>query len=100
MLILSAFPISIFIFLNCPVDLPDQLEVPDLHNSPMSAGSQLLQVPHVFVSALLCGAQVTVVQTVSWQTLEACPCSEALNGDIQNIFGWSKRKLSPYDPSA
>jgi hypothetical protein len=46
---------------NCPVELPGQVSVPYIHNCPVSAGAQsakMLPVPHVFVSALLSGAQV------------------------------------------
>ena len=52
---------------NCPVELPGQVPVPDIHNSSVSAGAQsakMLPVPHVFVSALLSGAQVTFLKTV------------------------------------
>ena len=66
---------------NCPVGLPGQLPVPEVHNCPASARSQsshLLPVPHVFVSVVLSGAQVTLMQTVSQQTLDTCPCSEVL----------------------
>ena len=56
----------------CPVELPGQLPVPDLHNCPASARSQslhLIPMPHVFVSVVIHGAQITVLQTVSQQTL-------------------------------
>ena len=75
---MSAFS-YLFIYIckivNCSVELPGQLPVPDLHNCPVSAGSQSSQlspVPHVFVSVLLHGAQVTVLQTVSQHTLDTC----------------------------
>ena len=67
---------------NCPVELPGQVPVPDIHNCPVSAGAQsakMLHVLQVFVSALLSGAQVTFLQTVRQQTLDTCSCSEALD---------------------
>ena len=52
---------------NCPIELQGKLPVPDIHNCPASARSQfshLLPVPHIFVSSVLRGAQVTVLKTV------------------------------------
>ena len=65
--------------------MPGQVPVPDIHNCPVSAGAQsakMLPLPHVFVSALLIGAQVTFLQTVCQQTLDTCSCSEALSTKV------------------
>jgi hypothetical protein len=32
--------IHIFKIVNCPVELPGQVPVPDIHNCPVSAGAQ------------------------------------------------------------
>ena len=83
-LLVSSFSylyIHICKIVNYPVVFPGQVPVPDIHNCQVSASAQsakMLPVPHVFVSALLSGAQVTFLQTVCQQTLDTCSYSEAL----------------------
>ena len=74
---------------NCPVELPVKLPVPDIQNCSASArskSSHLLPVPHVFLSVLISKALVTVLQTVSQKTLDTCSCSEALRYIYQSMF--------------
>ena len=82
-----------------------QVPVPDIHNCPVSAGAQsakMLTVPHVIVSALLSGAQVTFMQTVCQQTLDTCSCSEALytgrydQGGIKDFSLWEPIEFTKY----